>query len=101
MSRLSRNGFQYYSQKIDEELAAWSKTQAHFWTTPAGLLMALLEEMRRRRIILPAISMIEHLAWRVHRQVEEEALGHLTASLSPLQRSELEVLLIPAVDGSS
>jgi len=93
-------GFRYYSTEIAEELAAWSKTQAHLWTTPTGLLMALLEEMRRRRIILPAISMIEDLAWRVHRQVEEEALGHLTASLSPLQRSQLEMLLIPAVDAS-
>jgi hypothetical protein len=51
-------GFRYYSTEIAEELAAWSKTQAHLWTAPTGLWMALLEEMRRRQIILPAISMI-------------------------------------------
>ena len=33
-------GFRYYSTVIAEELAAWSKTQAHLWTTPTGLLMA-------------------------------------------------------------
>jgi hypothetical protein len=93
-------GFRYYSTEIAEELAAWSKTQAHLWTTPTGLWMALLEEMRGRRINLPAISMMEDLAWRVHRQVEEEALGHWTASLSPLQRFQLEILRIPAVDAS-
>ena len=32
--------------------------------------------------------------------MEEEALGHLTALLSPLQRSQLEILLIPAVDAN-
>ena len=39
-------GFRYYSTQIAEELAVWSKTQVHLWTTPTGLWMALLEKMR-------------------------------------------------------
>src|SRR4051812_27608987 len=70
-------GFRPCDQQVGEELAAWMKSQAHRWSTPTGLFLALLEEMRRRQIILPAISWIEHLAWRVHRQVEEEALAQL------------------------
>jgi Domain of unknown function (DUF4158) len=91
-------GFRSYDQQIGAEITAWMKAQAHRWHTPAGLLMALLEELRRRRVILPALSLLEHMAWRAHRQVEEEALAKLSDSLQPLQRSELDDLLLPAID---
>jgi hypothetical protein len=70
---------------------------AHQWHTPAGLLMALLDEMRRRQIVLPAISLLEHMAWRVHKQVEGDALSRLSDSLRPLQRIQLDNLLMPAI----
>jgi len=91
-------GFRSYDKQVAEELTAWMKTEAHQWHTPAGLLMAILEKLRRQRVILPAISLLEHMAWRVHRQVEGEALAKLSDSLTPLQRSELDDLLLPVID---
>jgi hypothetical protein len=35
-------------------------------------------------VILPALSLLEHMAWRVHRQAEEEALAKLSDFLSPV-----------------
>jgi len=66
------------------------KSQAPRWATPVGLFTALLDHLRRRRIILPAVSLIEPLAWRAYREVEGEALKQLAGSLRPLQRSELD-----------
>ena len=91
-------GFRFCDEQVGEELTAWMKAEAHRWHTPAGLLMALLEELRRRRVILPALSPLEHMVWSVHRQVEEEALAKLSDSLSPVQRSALEDLLLPVID---
>jgi TnpA family transposase len=93
-------GFRYVTEPIRNQLTEWAESQAHRWTTPMGLLMALIDEMRRQRMILPALSTLEHWAWRIHQQVEGEALGRLTDSLSVLQRSELDQMLLPALDAS-
>jgi TnpA family transposase len=93
-------GFRSYNQQIAAEMTAWMQECAPQWHTPAGLLLALLEELRRRRVILPALSTLEHLAWRVHRQVEDEALRKLSNPLGPWQRSALDDLLLPAVDSA-
>jgi TnpA family transposase len=91
-------GFRWCDTAVSEELTAWMKSQAHRWSTPAGLFLALLEEMRHRQIVLPTLSWIEHLAWRVYRQVEEETLAQLADSLSPWQRSQVDDLLLPTID---
>jgi hypothetical protein len=52
-------GFRFRDKQVGEELTAWMKAEAHRWHTPTGLLMALLEELRRRRVILPALNLLE------------------------------------------
>ena len=91
-------GFRYYDTRAGEEIATWIKAQAHHWHTPAGLLLALLDELRRKRVILPSMSLLEHTAWHGHRQVEQAALAKLSDSLRPSQRSDLDDLLMPAID---
>lgn len=93
-------GFRDFTEAIRNQLTEWAESQSHRWTTPKGLLLALLDEMRRQRIILPAISTLEHWAWRMHQRLEEEAFSRLTDSLSVLQRSELDQMLWPAVDAN-
>jgi TnpA family transposase len=93
-------GFRYYDTRAGEEIATWIKAQAHHWHTPAGLLLALLDELRRKRVILPSMSLLEHTAWHGHRQVEQAALGKLSDSLRPSQRSDLDDLLMPAIDSA-
>jgi len=91
-------GFRSYDREVGEDIATWMKAQADHWHTPMGLLLSLLKELRRKRVILPAMSLLEHTAWRIHRQVDQEALAKLSDSLRPLQRSELDDLLMPAID---
>ena len=55
-------GFRSYDNQIGEEMAVWMRARSHQWHTPSGLLMGLLEELRRRRVVLPALSLLEHMA---------------------------------------
>jgi len=89
-------GFRSFTVEVRVELEAWMKSQVHRWNTPVGMLMALLDQMRLRHIVIPALSTVEDLAWRTHRRVELEALAKLATGLTPTQRAEIETLLIPA-----
>jgi hypothetical protein len=91
-------GFQSWSKEIEAELVAWMRSQMHRWSTPSGLCMQTVEELRRRRVILPAISLIEHLAWRAYREAEQEVFARLTTPVSVLQISQIDDLLMPAIE---
>ena len=79
-------------------MSHWLLTLARRWESPVRLVTALIEEMRRRQLVLPALSLIELIVGQVCRWAEEEAFTRLTETLSPLQRVELEDLLIPSVE---
>jgi len=40
-------------------LSHWLLTLARRWESPVRLVTALIEEMRRRQVVLPALSLIE------------------------------------------
>jgi len=92
-------GFRYSDGGVGEEWVTWMQAQAHRWHTPAGLWMALREELRHRHIIWPAISLLEHMAWGAHRPAEEEAFTKRSAPLSPLQRAEFAPRIRDLPDG--
>jgi hypothetical protein len=54
-------GFRSYDQQIGKEIRAWMKTKTHQWHTPLGLLLALLEELRRNGSVRTDAS--EQPAW--------------------------------------
>jgi hypothetical protein len=45
-------GFRSYNQRAEQELTDWIRAEAHHWNTPTGVFMALLDQMRHRRIVL-------------------------------------------------
>jgi len=81
-------GFRFYTLEEGQELSHWLLTLARRWESPVRLVTTLIEEMRRRQLVLPALSLIELIVGQVCRWAEEEAFSRLTETLSPLQRVE-------------
>ena len=57
------------------------------------LIDIALEELRHRKIILPAISTIERAVWTARKNAEESIFQILTQSLTLTQKNALESLL--------
>ncbi|MGQ7171506.1 DUF4158 domain-containing protein, partial [Escherichia sp. R-CC3] len=65
-----------YSRKVkDRKLANWLLPTA--MGTEKGLVLVdlLIQEMRKRKIILPAMYAIEHLVWAVCERAERRTRG--------------------------
>ena len=55
---------------------------------------ALLEEMRRREIIAPALYAVERLAWETRRRAQARVFGRFVADLEDEQLERLDSLLV-------
>ena len=53
------------------------------------LMMALLDQMRVERIIVPAFSTPENLAWEILTRAEATIFGQLMSGLTLVQRRQL------------
>ncbi len=80
------------------EVSAWLLTLARGTDRGFVLVRALLEELRQRRILAPALSVLDRLASAVRHRARREAYRALTADLSPEQRVRLDELLAPYPD---
>jgi hypothetical protein len=74
-------------------MSAWLLTLARGTDRGLVLVKALLEELRRRRILAPALSVLDRLASAVRHRARREAYRALTVDLSPGQRVRLDELL--------
>lgn len=59
-----------------------------------ALVGALLEEMRRRHIVAPALSTVERLAWETRRRAQESVFRKLVAGLDRGRLEDLDSLLV-------
>lgn len=57
------------------------------------LVEALITEMRKRKIILPAIYAVEHLAWATRERAHRRIFKQLTKGLTSFQCKQLDKLL--------
>jgi TnpA family transposase len=62
------------------------------------VVKALLAELRQRRLVAPALPVLDRLASAVRHRARREAYRALTAGLSPPQRGRLDHLLHPRPD---
>jgi TnpA family transposase len=87
-------GFASFSAAIYRELAGWLLPIA--LTTDVGTVLvgALIDEMRERKVLAPALSSIERLAWETRRRAERLVFVRLTAALTDAQRAQLDALLV-------
>jgi hypothetical protein len=68
-------GFRSFDAAAYRELSRWLLTVAEGTDSGEALVGALLEEMRRRWIVAPALSSIERLAWETKRRARERVFG--------------------------
>ncbi len=88
--------FEYSSFRISDykRLSKWLMQLALSTDKGIALVEALVEEMRRCKIIIPAISTVERLAWETRRRAQKQCYLELTKNLTLIQRKELDGLLV-------
>jgi TnpA family transposase len=95
LSELQRRfGFRSFSLRSYRQLSHWLMPIALSTDEGMVLVEALIEELRTCRIIAPALSTLERLAWETRRRAQQQVYTTLTASLSEEQTKRLDTLLI-------
>jgi len=89
-------GFRPFDALVYRELAAWLLPTALGTDSGVALVAALVEEMRARTIVAPALYLIERLAWETRRRAQRQVFQHLTAGLGPADHARLDALLTVA-----
>jgi hypothetical protein len=85
-------GFQPFTDTLSSKLADHLLPNALRLPKPMPLITALLDQMRAERIIVPAFSTVENLAWEILMSAEATIFGQLTSSLTLVQRRQLDPL---------
>ncbi len=86
-------GFRPFTLGRYRDLARWLLPTALATDVGAVLVGALIDELRLRQIIIPALSTLEGLVWETRRRARRQVYSRLTANLSLEQQAQLEELL--------
>lgn len=91
-------GFKIFNTSTYKQLSKWLLHEAIPSDKGMVLVGALIDEMRSRKIIIPAISTVERLAWEVRQQAQKLVCLRLTNNLTSTQKNALDRLLVVAPD---
>ncbi|MBN3885157.1 MAG: Tn3 family transposase [Nostoc sp. JL34] len=91
-------GFHTFNISTYKQFSKWLLPFAISSDKGMALVGALIDEMRLRQIIIPAISTVERLAWEVRHRAQKLVCLELTKSLTTLQKTVLDKLLIVEPD---
>jgi hypothetical protein len=89
----SRFGFCDLTDATKAELKQWLAPIALKTTDGHAVLVALAEEMRRRRIIIPGVSVVERLAAEAMHTAEKTAVRLICEQVTDEQRTRMDALL--------
>jgi len=87
-------GFRPFNISTYKEMAKWLLPTALSTDNGMALVTALIEEMRVRQIMIPALSTVERLGWEVRRRAQKLVFKQLTERLTETQRRQLDELLV-------
>src|SRR3954454_17079030 len=90
-----RFGFRMFAPGHGRTLLAWLLPVALATTGAPAIALALMEELRRRRVIAPGPFIIEHLVAATLVLAERHVAHQLTRGLTPAQAEALDALLRP------
>lgn len=90
--------FHTFSTSTYKQLSKWLLHEAIPSDKGTVLVGVLIDEMRSRQIIIPAIATVERLAWEVRHQAQKLVCIELTKSLTSFQKIALDKLLVVAPD---
>lgn len=85
--------FHPFSRHRYRELALWLLPIALNTDSGVALVTALIEELRTRKIVAPALYVVERLAWETRRRAQRQIFTTLTLDLTPAQQDALDQLL--------
>lgn len=92
-------GFQPFGAELQRELASWLLPVALSTDSGVKLVETLVRHMQARRIVLPALSALERLAWEARHKAQNQVTHALTTGLSAEHRARLDALLQIAPTG--
>lgn len=88
-------GYSFFSMKHYRQLSRYLLPFAMENTQALHLIKIAIEEMRKQKIILPAITTVERLVWETRHRAENKVYQRLTETLTPRQRQQLNALTEP------
>jgi TnpA family transposase len=86
-------GFLEFSDVIERELTEWLLSTALDIDDGLMLITTLMEEMRTRQVIQPALSRLEALVWHVREDAKQTLFQRLTGQITTRQREQILQLL--------
>jgi TnpA family transposase len=86
-------GFLYFAPWYRRDIRAWLLPVALATTSAAAIAATLMDELRRRRLIVPGSFVIEEMIAAAMAQAERQVAHHLTRDLSRTQVEALDALL--------
>jgi hypothetical protein len=86
-------GFTTFGVREYRMLSTWLTEQARGTDNGLALVTLLTAEIRRRRIVVPTLPVVERLALTSRARARREAYAALSADLTPEQRATLDGLL--------
>jgi hypothetical protein len=94
-------GYRPFAGRPRQEIEAWLDQAAMLASSGSELAVGLRDELRRRRLIVPAVTTIERLCAAALVRAERKALHDLAHDLDREQIARLERLLIPRPEGGA
>lgn len=91
-------GFYTFDRSTYKELSKWLLPFAMSTDKGIALVEILVDEMRSRKIVIPAIYMVERLVWEVRNRAQKLVDLELTNSLTSFQKVALDKLLVVQKD---
>jgi hypothetical protein len=92
-------GLEQFGTKHYREISAWMGSTALQTTQGIVLVQTALDELRRRLVVLPSLTVVERLCAEVATRAQRKIFALLTSDLTDTLRTELDQLLEPR-DGS-
>ena len=86
--------FRHFDAQAYRELSRWLLPIAEGTDSGEALVGALLEEMRRREILAPALYAVERLAWETRHRAQQRVFAKLVADLEDEQLERLDSLVV-------
>lgn len=87
-------GYKTFSQTHYNNLRDWLCPIALGTDKATALVSEVLNELQRRKVLVPALSTVERLVWEVQRQSQQQVFECLTQSLDASQKQKLDELIL-------
>ncbi len=89
-------GYTFFSMSNYRQLSRYLLPFAMENNQSLHLIKIAIDEMRKQKIILPAMTTVERLVWEIRRRAEKKVYQRLTESLTSNQKQQLDTLTEPS-----